>query len=500
MSLQVTVSGNSRTVAQNHGAKREREGNSIGELHQANLKGRKVIIDDGFVEERSKAFHDDRVLQLARNAIVNTGYLPISIDEGAVNKINHVFQKTLKGKDVKATNQEQSGRCWMFAGLNMFRHSVIADFNLKNFEFSQTYLYFWDKVENADRFLEEIIHMLDEPLDHFKLDDPTQYNKRLSDILEKPIEDGAYWNCFANLVDKYGLIPKSAMEETASSIDSDDMNEQLNSRLREAACYLRKNHESMTPEKILQFRKKVMEQIYNIVALFLGHPPKEFLWAFTDNDEKAVILRDLTPFSFKDMVMGDENLSANFVVLANYPIEEWPFNQPYEIQEDNNMVGGKTHKFINLPIEEIEKYTLKSINEGQPVWFIGDIGRGFHPWKSALDETLIRTDRVFGPSIYQMNKGERFLYQESSGVHAMTFIGVNDKKGKGIEFQVENSWGYEESDVPGQDGFLSASGKWFRDNVFEIVVRKEFLSRNLMKLLEKEPTQLKSIGSAAKKF
>ena len=44
------------------------------------------------------------------------------------------------------TNQKQSGRCWIFACLNMMRIPFMKKYNLDEFEFSQTYLFFWDKV------------------------------------------------------------------------------------------------------------------------------------------------------------------------------------------------------------------------------------------------------------------------------------------------------------------------------------------------------------------
>jgi bleomycin hydrolase len=495
MSFQITCIGDTRTVIRK---KRERSDEGPGKSNQPNLKGRKIVIDDDFIKERGEAYQGDKLLQLARNAIVNTGHLPICYDEDAVQKVNHVFEFSLKGKDAKATDQYHSGRCWLFSGLNTFRHAVMEDFNIKNFEFSQVHLYFWDKIENCDRFLQEVINTVKEPLDHMKVDDTKHYDRQLFQMFEEPIGDGAYWNCFANLVDKYGLMPKSAMQETVNSADSDDMNNILKSRLREAACYIRKNYNTKSLGEIQEFRKKVMEQIYNIVVMFLGKPPETFDWAYHNSNDEPVIRRDLTPHSFKKLVMEKVKLSDDFVILGNYPVEDWPYYQTYEVQKDNNMVGGRTHKFINLPIRQLEKYTMKSIKRGQPVWFIGDVGRGFHPEKSALDETLIKTDMVFGEAAYQMNKGERFIYQESSGCHAMTFLGLNEKDGKPLEWQVENSWGYDDSDIPGEDGFLSASNQWFKDNVFEVVIKKKFLKRKIRRLLEEDAMQLKSMGSAAK--
>ena len=451
------------------------------------------------MDECRTAFLGDGKKVLTRNAMVNIGLYPVAIDNQKSNKVNHIFLNTIKGEHVKATNQEASGRCWMFAGLNMFRHFVIKIFDLKNFEFSEIYLFFWDKIERADMFLQEMIELSDEPIDHYKVGVKTHYSERLKEKLEYPILDGGYWNYFASLVDKYGLVPKTAMDETVASCNTDEMNEQLNTRLREATCFLRKKKRRMTPEQIQEYRKTVMKQIYDIVAFFLGQPPEKFQWSFTNKENESQTIIDLHPKKFKEMILPDVSLSDDFVVLANYPIEGWPEYQLLEIKQDMNIVGGRTHKMLNLPSTELEKYVMRSVHAGWPVWFTGDVSRGFHPRKAALNEELINNDLVLGKSVYHMNKGERFLYNDSFGNHAMTIIGYDvDEKGKPDKWQVENSWGYYDDEEPGEDGFLTASAAWFRENVYEAVLMKKSLSRHLKRCLKQPAIQLKSWGEAAK--
>lgn len=478
MSLEIT------DRAQHHGTrKRERESAAA-----PNYRGRKVAVSAEFLEKQREAFKNNNELMIAGHTIVNVGLLPIISEETQSHKINHIFSRTLKGPGVKATNQRSSGRCWKFAGHNTLRHGVINDFDLKDFRFSGVFLYAADKIERCNKFLHEMDELKNYPLDNFLDEEPL--NKRLHDLLDKPIEDGGYWNYFANLVEKYGLLPEEIMPETVNSSHSKEMNTQLRTLLRIAAFRIRN---SRNAKKII---KETMEQIYRVVTLHLGLPPKTFDWHYKTATDDSDVKKDLTPLTFKELVLDKKNLNEDFVVLANYPVENWEMFQPYVIPEDNNMVEGKPHTFLNLPIKYLERYAKRAIKKGYPVWFTGDVGRGFHPFKSTLDESLINTERVFGKMLAHMNKGERFIHKESAGCHAMTLIGYN-KEG---DWQVENSWGADEKedDLPGKDGFLSMTPKWFKDNVYEIVVpRKIIKNKQIKEALNKEPTHLRSFGSAA---
>ena len=101
-----------------------------------------VDIDEDFLSECEEKFAADPSNVIARNAIVSVGSAWATTNSNRVNEISHVFLNTVKKKNLKATNQEHSGRCWMFAGLNTFRHMMISALNLENFEFSEVYLFF----------------------------------------------------------------------------------------------------------------------------------------------------------------------------------------------------------------------------------------------------------------------------------------------------------------------------------------------------------------------
>ncbi len=445
-------------------------------VEQLPQKNRKITAE--FIKKCRVEFSNDQKNIITRNAIVTVGTVLAATNSEEVNKVNHVFLNTLKAEHVKATNQGHSGRCWMFAGLNMFRHILIKGLGLKNFEFSETHLFFWDKIERSNQFLTYILDNLETPLN----------DRTMESILNSPVQDGGYWTTFVNLVNKYGLIPKDAMKETFHSSDSGEINDVINLRLRGCAYHLKKNRNKLTAEQLEEVRSACIQQIYDIMVKFLGMPPEKFDWSYltTDYFERQTVT-DLTPITFKSMALGGIDLN-DFVTLTNFP--DHTYNKLYELKYSSNITGGNECRMLNVPIQELKKYSVKAITSGLPVWVGADVMKGFHPYEDTLNEKLIDYDLVFGKS-YHMDKSQRLNYRDAAATHAMCLTGVDfDHKGKPIKWQVENSWGYYDDETPGMDGFLTMSDEWFDENVYEVVVHKNQLSRTLQGMLTTDVVQV----------
>lgn len=437
-----------------------------------------------FMEGCRKEFKKDPVNILTRNIVNSVGSSWACIDSEEKKKITHIFLNSIKAHNLKATNQSASGRCWLFAGLNIFRHFVINALNIPNFEFSETYLFFWDKFERSNNFLQ------------FFIDNDDTSGSRLADhVLQTGLSDGGYWNFFANLVEKYGVVPKSAMEETFQSSFSEDMNITLMKRLISYVNTLMKLKNRGESVSVLMKKKKVMmKNVYNILIKFLGEPTKTFTWHHTneDNDSNAIV--NLTPMKFKEMVMPDINLH-DFIILSDIPNKE--YYKVYEIPLSTNMVGGKPFSSLNVPSSELEKYTRLSILSKTPVWFAGDVTYGFDYSNSVLSEKVCDDTKVFG-KYNKISKGDRVKLHNLAGTHAMLFTGCNiGQDNKVNEWQVENSWGYYDNETPGEDGFLCMTKDWFHQNVVQVAIHKNFLSKRLQYLLEKEPIILQIWDSLA---
>ena len=433
---------------------------------------RTLEVTEDFLSDCHKKFHETPENLICRNAVSSVGSLLSTVNVSRVNEISHVFLNSVKKEHVHATNQGASGRCWMFAALNTFRHILINSLELKNFEFSEVYLFFWDKMERANTYLNWFINN-----PQYTIDD-----REFTYMLEDHMSDGGSWNTFANLVKKYGVVPLTAMKETFQSDASQDMNNIITEHLSSAVNYIQTHRGKMDVEK---FRKKTMENIYNILVKFLGEPPQRFSWSFQTEECPATISR-LTPKEFLDMVAPGIDMTEDFVVLANIPSPsgkrgEMKYYQTYEMRMTSNVEGGGNYKFFNVPIHEMSRYAMKSISNGCAVWFAGDVGKKFNPFYGALDDKLNDHELVFGKT-EKFSKGDQLYMKNTRPSHAMALTGFNlGERGEPASWQVENSWGYYDKDVAGLDGFLYMSQSWFEKYVYEIVVSVKFLSRNFLK-------------------
>jgi len=432
-------------------------------------------LSDNMFETFERNFKSDPINTIAKNAVTAVGPQNASLDSDQANKVTHIFLNTLKPDHLRATNQQGSGRCWMFAGLNVYRYLLIRALNLDNFEFSETYLFFYDKLERANFLLQ---YFIDHP--KAKPDD-----RIINILLSDYYSDGGYFNYFANLIDKYGLVPKDCMEETYSSGYTSEMNDILNERL--VACINRivqiNNKKRPNKDLLLRHKKETMQIVYNCLVKFLGHPPKKFNWLFRTINKEPSVVANMTPLKLYEMVKQVN--AKDFVVLVNIPGKE--YYKMYTVRNCNNMIGGDGCICLNVPMYEISKYSSKQIEQGLPVWFAGDVNKGFGYHKSALNEELYNTDLVFGKPL-KWNKEDKIRFGFTSANHAMTLTGVNyDQYGKPTCWQVENSWGYHDHELLGFDGFLSMSHKWFEDNLVQVAIHKSFLSRRLQEILDEEP-------------
>lgn len=443
------------------------------------------IIDEDFIVSCKKRFREDKSNIISKNVINTVGSMISTINSDKVSNISHIFDTTLKKKGTKATNQGASGRCWMFAGLNMFRHQIIEALNLENFEFSTVYLFFWDKLERSNTYLKWFI---DHP--EFKMDS-REYDYMISSYMN----DGGWWNTFANLVNKYGLVPLSCMKETFQSEDSEDMNKIISEKLDQTVSYIYKNRNKLDSEQLEELRKKVVEEIYFILIKFLGEPPVRFNWVFKDEEENVITIKDLSPHKFLEMVIPPElNLNEEFITLAHLPVPDIKLYTNYTILYTNNVEEGSQVRLLTVNMNDMVRYTMKSIESGVPVWFVGDVQKCFNWIHSTLDDKMVNNTIVYGENYEkeekEFSKGDRIMMKNVQGNHAMCIVGFTMGKNGVEKWQVENSWGARDDEEIGSDGFLYMSNSWFEKYVLQITVHKSLLSRTLSKKLEEDPLEL----------
>lgn len=420
----------------------------------------------------AQAYQDNNKQTALQRSVVKNGITASA--ENVSAKVNNVPVFSVDVTTGKVSNQKQSGRCWMFAALNTFRHKMLNDFNLKEFELSQNHTFFWDKYEKANYFYENILATANEPLT----------SRKVAFLLQTPQQDGGQWDMIVSIFQKYGVVPKTVMPESSNSSNSRDLNNYLNKKLRKDAVALRQLvAEGKTAEDIQTAKEAMLEDIYRFLATSLGTPPETFDFEYRDEDKNYHIDRNLTPQSFYEKYVGVD--LDDYVSIINAPTADKPYNQSYTVEMLGNVVGGKEVKYLNVDMPTFKKLAIAQLEQGESVWFGCDVGQS-----STRDTGIMTLDAYDINDLFDidftMTKAERLDFGESLMTHAMVLTGVDLIDGESTKWKVENSWG----EKVGTNGFFVMSDAWMDEYTYQIVVRKEFLTAEQLAAFEAEPTVL----------
>ena len=420
----------------------------------------------------AQAYQDNNKQTALQRSVVKNGITASA--ENVSAKVNNVPVFSVDVTTGKVSNQKQSGRCWMFAALNTFRHKMLNDFNLKEFELSQNHTFFWDKYEKTNYFYENILATANEPLT----------SRKVAFLLQTPQQDGGQWDMIVSIFQKYGVVPKTVMPESSNSSNSRDLNNYLNKKLRKDAVALRQLvAEGKTAEDIQTAKEAMLEDIYRFLATSLGTPPETFDFEYRDEDKNYHIDRNLTPQSFYEKYVGVD--LDDYVSIINAPTADKPYNQSYTVEMLGNVVGGKEVKYLNVDMPTFKKLAIAQLEQGESVWFGCDVGQS-----STRDTGIMALDAYDINDLFDidftMTKAERLDFGESLMTHAMVLTGVDLIDGESTKWKVENSWG----EKVGTNGFFVMSDAWMDEYTYQIVVRKEFLTAEQLAAFEAEPTVL----------
>ncbi len=430
-------------------------------------------ITQEFLATEAEQFSASARNRIAMNATVKNGIQEAATAVAAPREDR--FQFSVELKQGKITNQKQSGRCWMFAALNTMRCRVMKKLNLEDFELSQAYPLFFDKLEKANYFLENILATQDEPLE----------GRLLAFLLAGPVQDGGQWDMFVGLVEKYGVVPKEAMPESVSSSGTREMDTYLTEKLREDACLLRTAYQDGATETELRAKKDaMMSEIYRMLCISLGTPPTTFTFEARDKDETFIRDEGITPREFFQKYV-DMNLS-DYISLIHAPTADKPFNRTYTVKFLGAVIEGRPVKYLNLSMDELKAAAIAQMQDGEPVWFGSDVGQHSLRKEGLMDLDAMALEDLFDLH-FGMDKAARLDYGQSQMTHAMVLQGVNlDGDGRPNRWKVENSWGED----PGNKGYFVMTDDWFSEFTYQVVINKKYLSQAQRALWEQDPIEL----------
>ena len=423
------------------------------------------------IETSQKSSPAERALA---NAFASNNIDDLARNHARQGALNTYFSDETPKQSIQ--NQESSGRCWMFSGLNVLRGNFAKAHNdTLAVEFSHAYLFFYDQLEKANLMLQAVIDNAKLPME----------DARVQFFFKNPINDGGTFCGVADLAEKYGLVPKSVQPETYSSDNTKIMAKLVSRKLREFGLELRKLVAERKSKTAVNDRKtEMLSTIYHLLTLTLGEPVKTFTYVFTDKNSKAIgESKQYTPRSFYDVTVGHP-LNGTFLMVMNDP--RHPYYKTYEVQYDRHTYDGHNWTYLNLPMDEIAQLAIASIKDGHKMYSSYDVGKQLDRKRGYLDLDNYDYASLTGTT-YNMNKADRIRTFDSGSTHAMTLTAVDlDRQGKPVKWKVENSWGPSY----GHQGYLIMTNRWFNEFMFRLVVDRKYASEKVLKAAQQKPIML----------
>ena len=407
------------------------------------------------------------------NAIASNSINDLAKNFATAGELDTHFSVETKKQNIH--DQKQSGRCWMFSGFNVIRGNFAAQSDSLKVDLSQDYLFFYDQLEKANLFLQGVIDCANKPMD----------DKRVQFFFKNPLNDGGTFCGVADLTEKYGVVPMSAMPETFSAENTSKMASLITSKLREYGLKLRKMVAEKKSKQAIQAEKtQMLGTVYHMLKLTLGEPVTEFTYAFKDKNGKSLEAKKYTPKEFFKLLTGKESLNGTFIMVMNDPRRE--YYKTYEVDFDRHTYDGHNWKYLNLPMDEIAKLAIASLKDGKKMYSSYDVGKFLDRKRGYCDVNNFDYGSLFSTT-FPMNKAERIETFDSGSTHAMTLSAVDlDAQGNPLKWKVENSWGSSW----GQGGCLIMTNEWFNEYMFRLVVDKKYVSDKLLKLADQKPVMV----------
>lgn len=419
------------------------------------------------IQQQNAPSAADKALRnaLAANAIDN-----LAKNQANAKALDTYFSVETKKQSI--TNQKSSGRCWMFSGLNVLRANFAKRTDSLSVTFSQDYLFFWDQLEKSNLMLQGVIETAKKPID----------DQRVQFFFHHPLGDGGTFCGVADLAEKYGLVPTEVQPETYSAENTSRLSKTIQSKLREFGLQLRRMVADGKKAADIQKRKtEMLSEVYHMLVITLGEPVKEFIYAFKNKNGKALTAaKKYTPKAFYQETVGGP-LNGSFIMVMNDPRRE--YYKTFEVEYDRHVYDGHNWKYLNLPMEEIEKLAIASLKDGRKLYSSYDVGKQLDRKRGYADTENFDYASLFNTT-FGMNKAERISTFDSGSTHAMTLTAVDlDAQGQPLKWKVENSWGSDS----GHNGCIIMTARWFREYMFRLVVDKKYVSDKLLKDYEQKP-------------
>ncbi|MDC4163410.1 aminopeptidase [Mycoplasma sp. T363T] len=423
--------------------------------------------------KKNLSYQKNREYLLTRNALVTNDINTLATNVFNPDKNLNEFLIDAQKPSFSITDQDMSGRCWIFAGLNALRRRTADNLKMSNFVFSQTYMDFWDKYERANTFLHKMVEKANIDLD----------DRDLNSELRNAGQDGGWYGYFDNLVNKYGLVPQEIMPDSFSGHNTFILNELLQILLIKATKEIRANQkDSKKQEDII---KSTLKKVLEMLILAYGPVPTKFDWQYQadakkeeENKEKDKkeedskkseqnkalenkeankqteelkkqeekdkqefkeikaefsYIKGITPLEFaKEYVKYDSAEFLDLWTIGND--QDYKINQKYELKDSNNIIEAANFTFLNVDKKILKLFTLANLISKQTMWFAADVLHYRDNKTGAFDNEHFDYDALFN-SDFSIDRNQQVRHHFISSNHAMAICGVDFDEQKTLNNQ-----------------------------------------------------------------
>ncbi len=444
-------------------------------MNEGILMGKDILPTD--LAQLKKKFAAQKQARIFARTSQKNGIAAASENYAVRQDLNPVF--SVEVKTGKVTNQKKSGRCWLFSTLNTLRHQFAEKYQVKDFQLSQNYNSFYDRLEKANKFYESVLETAALPLG----------SRRVMDLFDGPNSDGGQWSNAAALISKYGVVPQDIMPETYNSSNTAEINDVLNLKLRKDGLALRDAKKSgQTAEKLRQLKMEYLSVVYRMLVFAFGEPPAEFDFEYRNDQKEYHHDQKLTPQQFFQKYFTWD--FDDYVCLTNAPDHQ--LGQVYGLPSEDYIFNGQKIAFVNTEITALKQAAIAQLEAGLTVWFGNDVLKASDRQQGILAPEFYQRGALFGADL-ELSKADRLRSREAAVSHAMTLVGVDLVAGRSTKWKVENNWGEKN----GQQGYFVMSDRWFDDFVYEVIVKKEFLQPKELAIWQQTPLDLAPWDSLA---
>ena len=215
--------------------------------------------------------------RLAQNAVTYTSLDDVALDRSVVTSMatSMSHQSSTTGRSPTRSRAAAAG---CSPGVNLLRVGAAKTMGVKDFEFSQNHLLFWDKLEKANYWLEAIIETADRDVD----------DRTVAHLLANPAEDGGQWNMFVALVAQARPGPQG--RDARDPLVVQDRRTEPLDRPAPAADRARPACQQPRPapsaDQLRDYQARTRSRsLHRILAIHLGTPPSTVQWQWTDKDK-----------------------------------------------------------------------------------------------------------------------------------------------------------------------------------------------------------------------